>query len=504
MSSPDTTLPPAAQAALDEGRRHHEARDLAAALQAYQRANALAPDSEPVLAALGALAMDARDWPAAERIHRLLETRFPGRHLARLALAVFNQQRHADALPLFERMAGAGNIDANCALAYAMCLERCGHPERAIGVMISIYRATGGEQMAVLLISAFLRLGRRAELDEWLPRVLAAHPDNGQLLAARSEHGFLSGDYGTGFDYVRHRWAVAMEKPKAAEMACPYWDGQPFDGTLLVTAEQGLGDEILSSSMFEELVARGQHAIIDCEPRLLPVFRRSFPALAFADRSNRELVQSGLDPRNRKIEALELGRFFRRDMADMPRRTSWLSADPQRVAHWRRWLAEQFPGRRTVGLSWRSNRHLLGDSKTIPLGALGGLLENPGLACINLQYGDIAPDLATLPSPTASRLHLAPGLDATRNIDDLFALIAALDAVVTCSNTTAHIAGAQGMPTFVMLPGSRYVLWYWGHDGARTPWYPSLQLFRGPPRKDWQALAGDVLATLAAMPGAGS
>lgn len=500
----DSALSAGVRAHLELGASYQSARNLAAALREYQLAAQLAPDSEAVFAALGSLAMDAQDWVAAERIHGQLEKRFPGRHRARLALALFNQQRYRDALPVLQAMADTGNMDSNCALAYAVSLERCGDPDRSVQVMTSIWRGTGSEHMAVLLASALLRLGRRSELDRLLPELLAAFPANGQLLGARSEHGFLSGDYATGFDYIQHRWALALEPPKAAQLPCPVWAGQRFAGNLLVTAEQGLGDEILSSSMFEELVRIGQPAVIDCEPRLLPVFRRSFPALQFTDRKGNELAALATDPAARKIEALELGRFFRRDITAMPQRRAWLAADPARTAHWRQWLADRFPGRRAIGLSWRSNRHLLGDSKSIPLADLAPLLRDPELACVSLQYGDISADLASLPAELQGALYQAPGLDTLQDIDGLFALTAALTAVATCSNTTAHIGGALGVPTFGMLPGSRYVLWYWGHDGASTPWYPALQLFRGPPRRAWSALAGDVADAIRQLPANGS
>lgn len=197
---------------------------------------------------------------------------------------------------------------------------------------------------------------------------------------------------------------------------------------------------------------------------------------------------------------MELGRFFRRDITAMPVRPAWLQADPQRTAHWRQWLATRFPGKRCVGISWRSTRHLLGDSKSIPLPELQPLLAREDFVCIDLQYGDTTADAGQLRAATGLALQRAPGLDISNDIDDLAALIAALDAVVSCSNTTAHIAGALGVPTRVLLPGSRYVLWYWGHDGERTPWYPSLRLFRGPPRNTWHELARTAAADIATLP----
>lgn len=501
-------LIPEAQRHVDRGLALLAQHDLAAAHVELQRALQLAPGARTVLAALGSLAMQAQDWAAAERIFRQADSLHPGAFRQQLALAIFNQQRYQDALPLLEEIAASPDMDLNCALAYAMTLERCSLEDRSVAVMISIYRALRSEQMAVLLCSALLRLGRAAELDEWLPELLAAYPDNAVLLASRSEHAFMSGDYATGFDYIQYRWATTQEKPKAAALPCPTWDGQPFAGTLLVTAEQGLGDEVLSSSMFEELARIGQDAVIDCEVRLLPLFQRSFPQLRFTDRASdalERLASAGAGGRpTKKIEAIELGRYFRRDRLAMPARDRWLVADPEQVAYWRQWLARNFPGRRTVGVSWRSRRQMVGDSKSIPPGDLRPLLASHDMACISLQYGDIAADLELLRGQPGVELHVPPGLEATRNIDGLCALIAALDAVVTCSNTTAHLAGAQGVPTCVLVPGGRYVLWYWGHEGDRTPWYPSLRLFRGPPQRPWPTLVGeatDLVRTLPATQG---
>lgn len=499
MSSNLDKLSPPARDCLRRGKALHLQRDFAGALREYQLANQLAPNAEPVLQALGSLAMDVRDFAACENIFRIAEKLYPGRHRPMLALAIYNQQRHADALPLFEQIGASGNIDENCALAWAMCLEKCGQQDRSVRLMTQIYQGTKSERNAVLLVSALLRLGRSRELDQWMPKLLADWPANPQLLACRSEHGFLAGDYATGFDYMHHRWALSQEKPKGAQLACPAWDGQRFDGTLLVTAEQGLGDQVLASSVYEDLVRMGQAALIDCDARLLPLYRRSFPTLQFADRKSDALEQAARDPATRKVDGLELGRYFRRDISRMPERASWLVADPQQVAHWRDWLATNFPGRRAIGVSWRSARALLGDSKSIPVTDLAPLLSRDDFVCVSLQYGDIAPDLEQLRAAGLA-LQVPPGLNCTNDIDGLCALIAALDAVATCSNTTAHLAGGLGIPTRVMIPGSRYVLWYWGHDGDRTPWYPSLRLFRGPPRRDWRALAGDVAAELSGLP----
>ncbi len=451
---------------------------------------------EATLAAQGVQAMAAGDWPAAERIHRQLEALFPGRHHTRLALSLFNMKHYGEALPILAGLVERGKTDLSCIVAYAACLERTSNEDRAIDILEAIYRALPNADSAVRLASALIRLGRHKILDERLPELIKAHAGNAQLLSVMSEHAFNSGNYAQGFDLMHYRWSIAQEPPKAARLACPAWDGMVFDGELLITAEQGLGDEILASSVFEELVRLGQRCRIDCDPRLLPVFRRSFLSLRFSDRKSNELELAAKRGNCRKIEAAELGRFFRRDANAFPARTHWLVADPIRSAELRRRLKQNFPGKRLVGISWRSLRAFLGESKSIPLTELAPVLRLPDTIFIDLQYGDTAAEREQLRTETGIEIHHLPDIDTLNDMDGLFALIDALDAVVSSSNTTVHIAGALGKPVRALIPGTRYSLWYWGYNGDRTPWYPTVKLFRGPARKPWLALAEDVAADM--------
>lgn len=444
----------------------------------------------------GIQAMECADWVTAERIYQALELLFPGQHQARLSLSLFNLGRYQEALPLLSGMIERGATDVSCIMAYAACLERTGEEDHAIRVHESLYQAFPNEDFAIRLASALIRMGQHRLLDKRLPELLAAHPNNPQILSTMSEHAFKTGDYARGFDLMHYRWSTALESPKAATLPCPAWDGHAFDGELLVTAEQGLGDEILASSVFETLVALKQRCLIDCDPRLLPIFKRSFPTLDFFDRHSNALEMAATRTACKKIEAVELGRFFRRDYQAFPPRTHWLVADKSRSALIRQALKHQFPGKQLIGLSWRSHREFLGNSKSIPIGELAALATLPNTVLINLQYGDTTDDRKHFYEKTGTTIHTLPDIDTLQDIDGLFALIEALDAIVSCSNTTVHIAGALGKPVSAMIPGTRYSLWYWGYAGERTPWYPTVRLYRGPAKTSWRTLTDNVVADI--------
>jgi len=453
-----------------------------------------APGSESALAQRAAQHMERQEWAAAEQLLRQLDGEHPGRYRARLALSVFNQKRYAEALPLLQSLVDAGNTDVSCILAYAACLERTGDETGAIAVLGKVYGALPTEKFAVMLASALLRMSRPDLLEQQLPRLLAAHPGSASLLSMQSEFLLARGDFANGFDLAHHRWANALEAPVAATLPCAEWDGQAFDGTLLVTAEQGLGDEILVSSMYADLLHRGQRALIACDARLLPVYVRSFPGLQFTDRHGDGLVRAARSGECRKICGPDLGRFFRRRREDFPARRGWLCADAGKRDAITRALRTRFPGQRLTGLSWRSARLQFGDAKSIPLQDLEPLLREPGTTFIDLQYGDTGADLAALRLQTGLQVQHVNDINNTQDIDSLLALIDALDDVVSSSNSTVHLAAALGKTVYTLIPGTRYALWYWGYEGGATPWYPGVRLYRGPQRKPWRALAEDVAA----------
>src|SRR5205823_4489845 len=124
------------------------------------------------------------------------------------------------------------------------------------------------------------------------------------------------------------------------------------------------------------------------------------------------------------------------------------------------------------------------------------VLNIPGVRFVNLQYGDTAQERAKCKRSLGVALQTMPDLDLTKDIDGLAALIAACDLVVTVSNTTAHLAGGLGVPTWVLVPSGNAKLWYWGPAGDTTPWYSSLKLFRQTAPREWDAPLAAIAAEL--------
>ena len=129
----------------------------------------------------------------------------------------------------------------------------------------------------------------------------------------------------------------------------------------------------------------------------------------------------------------------------------------------------------------------MGPHKSMPLDRWAPILAIPGAAFVNLQYGDTDAEIAAARAASGAVIHTDPDLDRFDDLDGLAALIDAVDLVLTTSNVTAHIAGALGKPGWAAL--QRVPLWYWGMEGERSIFYPSLRLIRQREAGTWAPVA---------------
>ncbi|MBT3307195.1 MAG: hypothetical protein HN377_12035 [Alphaproteobacteria bacterium] len=185
----------------------------------------------------------------------------------------------------------------------------------------------------------------------------------------------------------------------------------------------------------------------------------------------------------------ELGRWLRRDLAAFPIRSSYLKADPGRQAAIRKKYRNGNPAL-MVGVSWSSINADIGGEKSLSLMDLRFLAEIPGIRLVDLQYGDTADELRIFEEATGTAILHDDEIDQIADLDGFAAQVAALDLVVTISNTTAHLAGALGVDTFVML--NTVPLSCWLGEREDSPWYPSARLFRQGAPGDWSGVLAAV------------
>ncbi len=272
-----------------------------------------------------------------------------------------------------------------------------------------------------------------------------------------------------------------------------WWQGEPLAGkTLLIWGEQGVGDEILFAQGIADAIQAGARVIVECEARLAPLFSRSFPGIAAHGKENpphARLLQADIDY---QIPMGSLARWYRPTLESFPAHQGYLIPAPERVEHWKDWLASLGPGPK-VGISWRSMKRGAGrDNYYTELSQWGEILATPGAVFVNLQYGECSEELEQARQLFGVEIRQAPGLNLKDQLDDVAALTKALDLVIGPKTSVTAMAGAVGVPTWLLNSDSDWSML--GTD--RMPWFPSVKVYRKCWGDAWEPLLAQVAGEL--------
>lgn len=293
------------------------------------------------------------------------------------------------------------------------------------------------------------------------------------------------GNLAQGWPAYEWRWAALQRAPRMLPM--PQWDGTSLQGrTILVWAEQGVGDEVLFASCVPALLAHAAHVICQCDPRLAPLFARSFPtATIVATTRTAPLPLARLPACDVHCPLGSLPGMLRSTLGHFPLQVGYLQADPHRQALWQARLAALGPGLK-VGLAWRSRR----DRKQAlhaytTLADWQAVFGVPGLQWVNLQYDGAAAELASVEARWGVRVHTWADLDVEQDLDEVAALMLGLDIVLAPDTAVAQLGGAVGVPVWrlTVLGGEETRL---GTD--ILPWFPTVRLYMQPRPGDWRSV----------------
>jgi tetratricopeptide (TPR) repeat protein len=307
-------------------------------------------------------------------------------------------------------------------------------------------------------------------------RAIQLQPDNALFHKNRALLWLRLGEWEKGFPEFEWRWRC-REFPKR-HFAQPRWDGSALDGkTILLYAEQGLGDVLHFVRYADFLKRKGATVLLECPAILHPILARC-PGI------DRLLAPGSSRPAFDVYAALmSLPGIMGTTVADVPLIGPYVFANPELVARWKRELGS-LNGLR-IGVCWQGSRDHSGDrQRSFPLGELAPLAQLPNVTLVSLQVGageeQIAPCRATFPI-----------VDFGERVDrdagafmDTAAMIKNVDLVVSCDTAIGHLAGALGAPVWLAL--STVSDWRWLLNRSDTPWYPSMRLFRLKELGNWR------------------
>jgi Tfp pilus assembly protein PilF len=490
-----------------------KAGDFRGALQCYEAALALLPDEHIIANDLGRLAYRLQMTGVAEQLFRRFLEANPGSGEAanNLACTLRDQNRYAEAIETLRPAIAADPTNPQLWNTLGTVLVEEGEPEQALVFFDEALRCDEGFAKARYNRgSARLTLGQADDAFQDVQTALGQATDPSEqamMRLARSTIRLCRGAIGEGWDDYEARLDPHFGDVTHFFIDRPQWaPDTPLEGRrLLLVGEQGLGDEVLFANLLPDVLeALGPEGrlTLAVEPRLVPLFARSFPEAEVGPHATYRADGHTLRgvPFIEDWSAVDLWaplasplRAFRRSLDAYPTRTGYLAPDPARVAHWRAALAALGPQPK-VGLLWKSLKVDGARQRCFsPFEQWAPVLSIPGLCFVNLQYGDCAAELAYAQSELGLNIWQPPGIDLKHDLDDLAALCCAMDLVLGPANATSNIAAACGAPLWlVSIPAA------WPRLGTdRYPWYPQARVFTPDRFNDWDPVMAEVGRALA-------
>ena len=402
------------------------------------------------------------------------------------------RQRHRDAaIALYERSLAIQPEYPPTLINLGIALNTVGGHDRALDLYRQAMRLkpdlpaaySGAGQVLV-------SLGHCEEALEAFDAALTLDPENLDARMGRARALFLSGRLEEAWEAYVCRWS-------SGGLSQPNLPGRPWQGdrlagqTILLYAEQGLGDALQFARYAPLVASRGATVLVLCPEPIVSVIR-SVPSVAAAASTTPSLPRFDLH-----CSFLELPRFFGIGLEAVPSNVPYITL-PDRT------LDERLPTYKSklkVGLVWSGNpRHDNDHNRTCGLKAMIPLLSVPGIGCYSLQVGPAASEIEKL-----GLLPLIPDLGSSlQDFGDTAATLVHLDLLVSVDTAIVHLAGALGRPVWTLLPFAPD--WRWLLNRDTSPWYPTMRLFRQTRPGDWSSVVSELkryLSRYAAEAGGG-
>lgn len=451
---------------------------------------------------------------AAEAVYRQVLARQPQHAAAHvyLGIALFDQRR-------FLESAAAYRTALAITPEFPIAWNNLGNTLRMLG---DVEQADLCFQKALALQPGYLSpLKNRGTLWVWAGEIdkgLASYhqalrlaPEDPELHRNLGVIYLLQERYAEG--WPEYRWRRRCLPGGQPAYPFPLWRGEDPQGkTILLYPEQGIGDAIQFVRVCQTLRAAGARTILRCGGHLIPLFTSApgIDSLIPDSVPLAQMVTGPIDYHASLIDAVDgwycrTGELATATGASGPMEAAYLSVSESLVDYWRRALDASLPrqaGQLRVGICWQGNpQHHADVYRSIALAEFRPIIEHPHVSLISLQHGvgreqlkqvDFAHRIATLPE----------SIDQSGGVFlDTAAVIRNLDLVITVDTSTAHLAGALGVPVWLLL--GRVPDWRWLQTGETTPWYPSMRLYRQRQIGEWADVFTQVAHALQARVVAG-
>lgn len=458
------------------------------AVQLLQRAANARPDAPDIMCDLGLALKSVGRFDEAIQAQKGVTDLLPisARAWSNYGTALLAAKHYEESIAAFIQAVALDSQDSELHYNLGNALLADGDPVTAEGAFLRALKIKPNHIGALTNLGSALKdQGQLEEAEAMLRGVAVLDPDNVDLKWNLAIVLLTAGKFEEGWAAYEARRSLPGFAVKTQNM--PPWTGTPLhDKRLLVHAEQGFGDTIQFCRYLQFLSGDANQIVFQVPDRLLPLMRSL----------SENITLTGTKGAGRRcdVEAplLSLPHLIGPAAPTAPEASSYLSADPDRLAHWNDRLSGHAGV--SVAISWQGNPDYRYDkARSVPLDSFEPLLDLPDTRLISVQQGPGCSQLGAVPWRDRI-LHLGDDIDQESAFSDTAAILATVDLVITSDTVIAHLAGALGVPVWVAL--AHVPDWRWGLNGTTTPWYPTMRLFRQREPGDWASVFNDLASAL--------
>ena len=285
-------------------------------------------------------------------------------------------------------------------------------------------------------------------------------------------------NYLEGWLNFEYRWLSNGFNSSKLNSNLPKFKFNTGKKNLLIWGEQGLGDQVLFIRFLEDIMFHVDNLFLKIDNRLQPIISRSYPKIKYFNKN----IDVNLDS---QLALGDLGSFFLKDNSYFSsRNNTYLTSDSKITNDLKNSLKTK--DKLVCGLSWTSTNEEIGTNKSITLETLKPILSLNNITFVDLQYNNTQKEREIFYHENGIKIIKLNHIDSLNDINSVTSLIDVCDFVVTISNSNAHIAGALGKKSFLLLPKGKGKLWYWNSIGNKSIWYKSIQIINQKNTGSWE------------------
>ena len=398
-------------------------------------------------------------------------------------LAYLEQQEYVSAESYFLQAIQIDNNNANLHTMLGDCYERMGKFDKAKNYYkISLKIDSKNKSTLNSLASLNYFNGDLDEAERLYKLSINYNENNHDAKYLLAQCQLAKSNYTEGWKNFESRWFSHSFNSRKLKSNLPKFTLNSETKKLLIWSEQGVGDQVLNLRFLRDVENYTENIFIKIDKRLHPIIKRSHPKIKF--------FSSEIDYKfhiDSQISLVDLASLFLTDNSYFSKNNDkYISGDNLIEKE----LKEKLKTEKKIvcGLSWISKNNEIGNNKSITLEMLKPLLLIEDITFIDLQYNDTKIEKDRFFNDNSIKINEVDTIDNFNDLNGITSLIEICDFVITVSNTNAHISGALGKKTFLLLPKGKGRLWYWSSKNNRSLWYPSIEVIEQNVAGSWNSV----------------